>query len=202
MTRLFCVAIVVAAISVAAPFAWASVPDPGYSTVTWMDIPLSAPDDTVAMICPSGDASWLDVNVRDQFNAPLGGVLVEATFDGADIYLVSPVSGYTDASGDVDLLIYGGIDNTAQQQSITSGTVVTCLGVTLYSNDKDFLSPDMTQAPGSENVVEGLDFSMFALDWLSVLEGSRSNFNRTNEGPPTVAVGGLDYSIFALHWLH
>ena len=198
MTRLFCVAIVVAAISVAAPFAWASVPDPGYSTVTWINLT----DDTTAMICPAGDASYLDVNVRDQFNAPMGGILVEAAFDGADIYLVSPVSGYTNGSGDVTLTIYGGVDASAGEQSPTSGTEVTCLGVTLYSNDKDFLSPDMSQAPGSENVVEGLDYSLFAADWLSFVEGSRSNFNRLCNESGGECVGGLDYAIFATHWLH
>jgi hypothetical protein len=166
-------------------------------------------DDTTAMICPDAvapvdtDLSYLQVNVRDQFNAPMGGVQVDATFDGADIYLTGPVTGFTDGLGDVTLYIYGGTDGSAAEQTVTSGTEVTCLGVVLYSNDKDFLSPDMSQAPGSENYVEGLDYAMFAANWLSGLFGSRSNFDRAWDDAPTntVAVGGLDYAIFALHWL-
>jgi hypothetical protein len=164
-------------------------------------------NDTTAMICPDAvlpvdtDLSYLQVNVRDQFNAPMGGVQVDATFDGAEIYLTGPVTGFTDGVGDVTLNIYGGTDGTAVEQTVTSGTEVTCLGVVLYSNDKDFLSPDMSQAPGSENKVEGLDYAIFAGDWLSTEDGSRSNFNRAVEGTPPVAVGGLDYGIFAGHWL-
>ncbi|KPJ61664.1 MAG: hypothetical protein AMJ46_00880 [Latescibacteria bacterium DG_63] len=201
MTRLFCVAIIVAAVSLAAPVAWASVPDPGYSTVGWVNVYPAYADSTV-MICPAGDASYIQVNVRDQFNAPMGGVLVQASFSSGNIYLVSPVEGNTDTYGDVTLTISGGIDNTGGETSITSATTVTCLGVTLYSNDRDFLSPDMTQATGSENKVEGLDYSIFAGDWLSFNDHSRSNFNRLCNESGGECVGGLDYSIFALHWLH
>ncbi|UCF78937.1 MAG: hypothetical protein JSW03_01325, partial [Candidatus Eiseniibacteriota bacterium] len=66
MTRLFCVAIVVAAVSLAAPV-WASVPSVDNSTVLWVNLV----NDTTAMICPTGDASYLDVTVKDQFNAPM-----------------------------------------------------------------------------------------------------------------------------------
>ncbi|UCF77831.1 MAG: hypothetical protein JSW03_06880 [Candidatus Eiseniibacteriota bacterium] len=199
MTKLFYIAIAtVVALGLAVPAAWASVPSVDNSTVLWVNLV----NDTTAMICPTGDASYLDVTVKDQFNAPMAGVLVEASFDGAEIYLVSPVSGTTDISGHVNLMIYGGTDNSAGEQTVTSGTEVTCLGVTLYSNDKDFLSPDMSQAPGSENVVEALDYGIFAVDWLSFEEGSRSNFNRLCNEAGGECVGGLDYSIFAAHWLH
>jgi hypothetical protein len=204
MTRLFYIGIaVVAAVGLAAPGAWASVPDGGYSDVQWINLV----DDTTALICPTGDGSYLDVFVKDQFNAPIGGVLVQATFDGAEIYLVSPCEDYTDINGHAALYIYGGTDGSSGEQTVTSGTKVDCLGVTLYENDKDFLSPDMSQAVGSGNYVEGLDFAMFAIDWLSQVDGSRSNFNRARESNPSpppddFAVGGLDYSILALHWLH
>ena len=198
MTRLFCVAIVVAAVSLTAPSAWASVPDPGYSTVTWQLLA----DDTTAMICPACDASYLDVVVKDQFGIAMGGVPVEATFDGAVIYLKTPSTGNTDGSGYVKLDVCGGTDGSGGEQTVTSFTKVTCMGVTIYENDKDFLSPDMSQGVGSENVVEGLDYTIFAGDWLSFLPGSRSNFNRLCNEALGECVGGLDYAIFAQHWLH
>ncbi|KPJ59516.1 MAG: hypothetical protein AMJ46_10895 [Latescibacteria bacterium DG_63] len=199
MAKLFYVGVaVVVALGLAVPSAWASVPDGENSDVQWINLV----NDTTALICPAGDGSYLDVYVKDQFNAPMGGVLVQVAFDGAEIYLASPCQGYTDVGGHVALYIYGGTDGTAAEQTVTSGTKVECLGVTLYQNDKDFLSPDMSQGAGSQNVVEGLDYSIFAGDWLSFVAGSRSNFNRLCNEAGGECVGGLDYSIFATHWLH
>ncbi len=196
MTRLFCVAIVVAAVSLAVPV-WASVPDPGNSTVAWVNL---RPNTDAALICPSGDGpTYLDIVVRDQFNAPMAGVLVEATFDDPPVSLVSSCSGFTNGVGALTLTPAGGVEcSGADSTARLSSTTVTCLGVVLYSNDRPFLSPDMN----ADGTVEGLDYSIFASDWLDTIMTARSNFDGMCPGASGECVEGLDYSIFSVHWLH
>ncbi|KPJ59632.1 MAG: hypothetical protein AMJ46_10490 [Latescibacteria bacterium DG_63] len=200
MSERFLIAVVVgSAVGLSAFTLWADVPDPGYSDVQWGN----TVDDTTVMICPSCDASYMQVYVKDESNSPVVGVLVSASFGSPSVHLVGPVEGYTDPSGYVELNICGGLDASTVEQSVSSSITVMCLGVTLYySPAKDVLSPDMCQGPFSVNIVEALDFAVFATDWLSLRPGSRSNFNRLCNESGGECVGGLDYSIFASHWLH
>lgn len=82
MKKLFYVAVtVIAALGFIAPATLASVPDPGNSTVAWQRLICG---DTKALVCPGCNAkdpawadtcraSWLFINVKDQFNAPMVG---------------------------------------------------------------------------------------------------------------------------------
>jgi hypothetical protein len=168
--------------------------------------------DTVAVfMCPNKDghpmqnsASYLDVTVRDQFGAPMPGVLVEATFADS-VYLENPCTGTTDGAGHVLLYPEGGVIRknvlTVPQEidslAYVSTTTVTCMGVTIYQNPRPFLSPDYN----GDGVVEALDHAYFSRDWLSRDPESRSNFTRDCELDGT-CVEARDATVFTLHWLH
>ncbi|MFH0778439.1 MAG: hypothetical protein V2A71_07380 [Candidatus Eisenbacteria bacterium] len=187
MTRLFCVAIM-AAVLLAAP-AWASVPDPANSSVTWMSL---TPNGS-AFVCWKGDGSWLDVYVRDQFNAPMNNVLVQVTFpnqvNGTIVLVGGVCQGFTVATGNVQIPIRAGLINPTPA-GMTAGTTVTCLGITLYTNIRGFVSPDVN----GDLTVDPLDYGFFAADYLPV-NGPRSDYDGNTVVDP------LDYGIFANHYL-
>lgn len=201
MAKLFYVGVVAAlAVALVAPQAWASVPDLGYST-TWKTVP------GTIMFCPAGDGSTLDIEIRDQFNMAMGGVLVNVTVDidcpdlvcCVDLPTWLPDTTFTtDVNGRVPIITFPcGRHQPDDTTCCTIDTQVSCLGVTLFSGTYDLTTPDMTQAPGppsSALYVEGLDYSIFAGDWLS--ERCRTDYNADGD------VEGLDFSIFAGHWLH
>lgn len=202
MTKLLCiVVVVVAALALAAPHADASVPDPGYSQAGWLNFP------GTVLFCPAGDGSYIDVVVKDQFNAPMGGqnVNVNVVIDCPDLVWCSPPGApgwlpdttlITDVNGHCDLYFPGAGRHTPDTLCCDISTTIVCLGVTLFDEDLYLTSPDMTQS--DPLFVGGLDFSIFALDYLS--NSCRCDYDGTPEGAWNV--GGLDFSIFALHWLH
>jgi hypothetical protein len=70
------------------------------------------------------------------------------------------------------------------------------MGVTLKTASTYLVSPDMTQAVGSETLVESLDDAMFRNDYGFGLVGlQRSDLNGDSVVDP------LDNAIFAIHWL-
>jgi hypothetical protein len=215
---------VVAALGLIASVAGASVPDPANSIVQWRNLipgwvgATSDPETVAVFIAPLGQGhagltdptqqSYLEVWVRDQFNAAMGGVQVDATFDGDSLLLSAPgnvVTGFTDGSGYVKLVPTGSVirEIFGIRDAEESGLEITCLGVSLYQNQTPFLSPDMTSNPPTEPIgcVGGLDFAILAADWLSFNPACRSNLNRKCNEAGGQCVGGLDYAPFAQHWL-
>ncbi|UCF77824.1 MAG: hypothetical protein JSW03_06845 [Candidatus Eiseniibacteriota bacterium] len=216
MKRLLCVmAVTVCVFAMTAPGALASVPYPDNCVVVWQDIEQDA-----IILCPDCDGSYLDITVRDQFNVPMPGVLVQVTFSNVtELVLLQPCEGTTDIGGHVNISPCASLDLHPDSLLVpTSGVTVTCLGVTLVVNPsppvdgpsqfgvqqdpcgpgRPIFSPDFN----NDQCVEGLDFSYFALDWLSCDPCSRSNFDRLCPGPDCVCVEALDFAIFAVHWVH
>ncbi|KPJ60594.1 MAG: hypothetical protein AMJ46_06275 [Latescibacteria bacterium DG_63] len=210
MNRLFSILVLLAVTTgIPAAGAWASVPDPVNSGWTWANLECGF---TKAFICPAADSfitSAIFVSVRDQFDAPMPGVLVEASFyDDGCLWLCEPVRSFTQVDGVALLLIYGGLDVSGDTACCVVETEVKCMGVGIPycvhvlpepqvctpTDTREWLSPDMTQGLGSENKVEGLDYAIFSTDWLTA--SCRSDYNCDGE------VEGRDYSMFARHWLH
>ncbi|KPJ59631.1 MAG: hypothetical protein AMJ46_10480 [Latescibacteria bacterium DG_63] len=196
MAKLFYVGVVAAlALGLVAPQGWASVPDVGYST-TWEGIPGSI------LFCPNGDGSTLEIEIKDQFNAPMGGVLVDVhlAIDCPDLACCVDLPTWlpdttftTDTAGKVPIVTFPcGRDQAADTACCTIQTQIVCLGVTLFSGTYNLTTPDLSQS--EPLYVSGTDYSIFALDWLK--DRCRSDYNADG------IVEGLDYSIFALHWLH
>ncbi len=189
MTRLFCVGIVVAAVLFAVP-ALASVPYPANCTVAWFQPVVG---DTLILVCPQGDATKLDVTVKDQFNLPIAGQVVTATFASGNVVVSGAISGITDASGYVRLTIKAGLNaSLGKEPRVSSSYTVTCMGVILKTATTSLVSPDMN---GDLNV-EALDNAMFAADYLSTGGSLRSDYNDDK------TVEALDNAIFAAHYLH
>jgi hypothetical protein len=164
------------------------------STVAWVN-PVDL--DTLIIVCPAGDAqTMMDVTVRDQFNLPVANQNVTASFVDARV-LEDPITGVTDVNGYVRLTIKAGLDNSAgRQPRVYSNWSVVCMGVTLKTASTYLVSPDMTQAVGSETLVESLDDAMFRNDYGFGLVGlQRSDLNGDSVVDP------LDNAIFAIHWL-
>lgn len=195
MTRLFCVGIVLAGVMLAIP-ALAAIPNPDNCVVFWaggFEVP-----DTISYICPAGGRSYLDVTVKDQFDLPISGQLVTATFGNTNVLLKSLCQGYTDSNGKVTLYVFGGLI-ASSSVAIRSTVLVSCMGQTLYTNDRMFTSPNMNgiqpDPPGIQ-IVDPLDFSILGADWLMTGCSFRSDFNGDCQ------VEGLDFSIFGADWLH
>jgi hypothetical protein len=189
MSRLFIFIVVLGvALALAQNSAWASVPYPPNCTVEWRDLVCGG---TKVFVCPSGDGSWLHVIVRDQFNQTMIGVLVTATFNAScNMYLCSPVQGTTDTNGEVNLAIRAGLDVSGGPACCGVMTTVRGMNVTLYSDSRDWLSPDLN---GDGGVGEP-DRAIFLADWPS--SACRSDFDCDGQ------VGGYDYDIFLEHLGH
>jgi hypothetical protein len=194
---LFVAVLAAALVSFTALHGWTSVPDPA-NCRSWTGVP------GTIMFCPAGDGSTLDIEVRDQFNAVMPGVLVDVTvdIDCPDLVCCVPLPTWlpdttfvTDGSGRVPIITFPcGRHQPTDTTCCTITTQVRVLGVSLWSGTYDLTTPDMTQATGSALYVEGLDYSLFSGDWLK--DRCRSDYNADGE------VEGLDYSIFSLHWGH
>lgn len=189
--------------------AWASIPDPMNSCWGWT---YRIGGEARATVCPDGDGSFIVASVRDQYDAPMPGVIVTASFDAnCDMTLCSPVEGITEEMGLAGLFVCAGYDVhnvLADTACCVVTTRVRCLGVTIphctscpfppagctETDIREWRFLDMSQATGSACTVEGLDYGIFSYDWQT--SHCRSDFN--DDG----YVEGLDYSIFSQHWLH
>jgi len=186
MTRLFCVGIVVAAVLFAMP-AFASVPFAGNCTVAWYGNPAT----DLIRTCPEGDWDAIDVTVLDQFGLPITGQNVIVTLGNTTELCAGVMQVATNASGYCRIGIKAGSISTANVPRITSTYTVTCMGYTIKTGTVTVMSADYNCAPH----VDALDFSFFALDYLYVGAGNRSDFNNDSK------VDALDFSLWALHWL-
>jgi hypothetical protein len=217
--KLFFVAVLAATlVSFTAALGWASVPDPANSTVQWNNMICS---DTKVLVCPGCGqlfsdgaggwvmcpASWLYINVRDQFNAPMGGVAVNVTFDvDCDVHWCGPglpdTTLFTDGSGDISLYVQAGLDRALDTQTdcCVATTTVSVLGVELHSETLEWLSPEL-EIGVEPGFVGGLDYTVFTTQDYSTLLNPKPLHCRTNYNCDA-EVEGLDYSIWALHWLH
>lgn len=199
MNRQFWVAmLLVAGVAIATANAWASVPDPMNSTVEWRRLVCN---DTKAFVCPAGDGSTMFVTLRDQFNAPMAGILVQASFDAdCDMCVCYVPAAFTDMNGEAYLAMQAGLHYPGPlvpdpTPCCVVTTTVRALGVTLHTDTKEWLSPDMTQTPGSECYVEGMDYASIA--WNTVYYACRSDFNCDG------VVDSLnDMTTFQAHWHH
>jgi hypothetical protein len=237
--KFFLVAVLAAALlSSTALFARASVPDPANSScdLEWEYLNVANPT-PVVVVCPSGDGSALagSIIVKDQFNAPMGGVAVILDVDvicDDIVWCKTPTwlpdtTLITDASGvarlpmgtpngpsydppykhsNTGLHLCAGRDVSGPPEIFDCCDVqytVTCLGVTLCVETRELTSPDLNQfydpgppASDSRLYVEGLDYSIFGVDWEPLPGACRTDYNADGD------VEGLDYSFFAQHWLH
>ncbi len=165
------------------------------------------------LVCPDGDGpSTIWVCLKDGMGMPMPGVTVQANFASAAgcHFTCKAVTGVTDAAGHATLIICGGLDvPTPPCCNVVTSVTAVGVGVVPYwtlccppgglgpfpdDGGMEWLSPDMTQAVGSSLLVEGLDYSIFAGDWLTA--ACRSDYDCDG------TVAGLDFSIFAIHWLH
>jgi hypothetical protein len=165
-----------------------AVPYPPNSDVDWHDLACGG---TKAFVCPLGDGSWLRVVVRDQFNQPMVGVVVVATFTATcSMCLCLPVQGPTDSNGAVNLAIKSGLDVSGGPACCAVTTKVSCIGVVLYSAQKDWQSPDLN----GDCAVNQADDSIVSGDLGSTAR--RSDFNCDG------LVDSFDYALFAYHRSH
>jgi hypothetical protein len=202
------VAIAACAVALAAAHVrTSSIPSPDYSCWTWYDREC---DGERVFLCPAGDGSWMKVSVRDHLNVAMPGCIVTADLSATcDMCLCGTVRAVTDANGCAYLYVCGGLDVSDTTLCCVATTSVQCLAVPIPyyddgcscdttngdgeaadSDNEPWLSPDLD----GDCVVGGLDFSIFASDWLSGACRSDLDCDGT--------VGGLDFSMFAGHWLH
>jgi hypothetical protein len=206
MTRLFCLAIVLLAVGLLAASAWASVPYPPNCTVTWYRGG-TVVDDSTVIVCPKGDASYFDVTVKDQLNAPMSGVTAYATFTLSDGQLVVwSCTGVTNAVGYARLPIKASVHYDVgwavepHALNATEGPVtVYAAGVPLWTEGhlKYYISPD---ANASGTVLSD-DYTMFTNDWQFVFKQCHSNYNRTDPASVT-KTNSVDYTVWTQHYLH
>jgi len=189
MSRFFIfIMILGVALALAQNSAWASIPYPPYCDIEWRDLGCAG---TRVFVCPSGDGSWLHVFVVDQFGLPMIGVLVTATFNAScNMYPCSPVQGTTDTNGEVNLAIRAGLNVSGGPACCGVMTTVRCMGVVLYSDSRDWLSPDLN----GDGAVGEPDRAIFLADRLS--SACRSDFDCDG------LVGMVDYDIFLWHLGH
>ncbi|MCX5801729.1 MAG: hypothetical protein NTX17_10115 [Candidatus Eisenbacteria bacterium] len=194
MTRFLCVVILV--LAVAAP-AFAFVPDPGNTTVSWVN-PLSS---TCFWVCPDGDASGLEVYVNDQNNQPLQNVVVTVAIANPLVVVLNTAAlvATTDVNGYASFTLYAGTDANDANAALSTQVTVTgsyaSVNYEFYDATMYCVSPDLDGA----STVGPLDYSVFQLDWLksmAVPPGYRSDYNRDG------TVNALDYSKFQLHYGH
>ena len=210
MTRLFCFTMVFVAVGMLTASAWASIPYAPYSTVVWNKA--SFGDDSVVVVCPKGDASYFDVTVKDQFNAPMAGVTVKVSvFPDATVpprlVFCGVLTGLTNASGYCRVGIKAGCNYTTAPipydpgaaAFLAGGVVVDCLSVVLFSDLslKYYISPDSN---ASKKVMAD-DGTLFTNDWQRVLHNCHSNYNRTGLGTENVT-NSADGTVFSQHWQH
>ena len=187
MTRLFCIGIVAAAVLFAVP-AFASVPLPANCDVSWY-LPVDL--DTLILVCPSGDGQTkLDVTIRDQFNLPVTGQIVTASFADARV-IEGAISGVTDANGYVRLALPAGLDCSAgRQPRVYSEWSVSSMGITIRTATTYLVSPDLN----GDGVVSPLDNALFVNDYGAIVGLQRCDFNGDS------SVGPLDNAQFIAHY--
>lgn len=188
MRRWLSILIAVSAFLSATP-AIANVPDWDHSIMQWYQ-PISG--DTLIGVCPLGEWTGLDVTLRDQYNLPVPSYEVGLNFGDSRVCDQHWISGITDASGYVRLVIKSGLNSSAATLRVASEYSVLVRGVTMWAGTVSVVSPDYNCNPA----VDALDFSFFSLDWPPAAYAARSDFNND------AAVDALDFSILALHWLH
>ena len=175
----------------AAP-AQAAVPWPPNCTVAWY-----APvDDSAIGICPNGDYTYLDVTIRDQFNQPMSGQVVDATFT-APVVLGSLCTGITDVAGFKRLRIKGGVTNAGPLLLSTVATVKVGAVTIKVMDSKYVYSPDYN----ASQYVDNADYAIFGSHW-HILDpgGMKDCVSDYSRGNPRVE--NADYAIFGSHWHH
>jgi len=151
------------------------------------------------------------VCAKDAAGAPVEGADVQAHFfeaGGPCLFTCQDVTGETDEAGHAELIICGGLELSGTFNGCPIMTSIICSGVQIpywteccpAGGDGPFgddwgmvwVSPDVTQT--DPLTVAGVDFAIFASDWLT--DHPRSDYNCDG------IVGALDFAVFALHWLH
>lgn len=209
MKRLFCFALaIVAALTLMTQICWSDEQGPPYWESCWHWGNLVC-NGTKAFVCPCGGGSYIYAHIVGKNHVVEQGATVTATFQATPaVALCKPVSGVTDANGNVTLHVCAGLNLTGGRDCLTVTTTVvvynyetirwcpvcpnsdpldlTCREV----DERQWLSPDMN----GDLSVNASDFSIFGADWLS--DACRSDFNCDG------VVNASDYSLFASHWLH
>jgi hypothetical protein len=174
-----------------------SVPDPSKTLVEWRGLMC---DNATVLVCPRGDGSWIFVRLNDQFGLPVPGVLVSASFaPTCSMYVYAPSAAITDVNGAAYVVIRAGLDRHSWPDSTVCCVVqtsVTALGVTLFNDTRDWLSPDLWPDFPSLGVVEPLDYVWFCWDYMTA--SCWSDFDCDG----VVDTLGADHDIFVSHWLH
>ena len=148
--------------------------------------------DGKVLVCPKGDGGTY-------IRAYLGrsGVIVTAFFWDDCHNQCNAVGGVSGPDGYLSLYLPVGLDVTGGENccsvrirlDIATGIFVPYEGNQEWDT-RDWLSPDMN----GDLKVGGLDYSLWAQDWLS--NACRSDFNCDG------TVDAADYSVLALHWTH
>jgi len=146
-----------------------SLPWPPHCTAEWRNFVGS---DTTVLVCPRGDGSSLHVVLKDQFDTPMLGFLITATFTSScNVCLCSPVQGVTDRQGEVNLTIRGGLGASGGPACCLVKTTLVCSQFTLYSDQRDWISPDLN----GDRVVSAEDGAIVMGDMG--LNACRSDYN-------------------------
>ncbi|MBU1698878.1 MAG: PQQ-binding-like beta-propeller repeat protein [Candidatus Eisenbacteria bacterium] len=170
--------------------------DPRHSSAEWRDLLIFEPR---ALVCPEGDGSWLSVNVRDQYNAPMSGVGVSAIFNAdCEMCICDIEDAVTDSSGTAEYHIRAGLDVSPSVDCCVVQTTVECLGVTIpwtaasgaEVDTSEWISPDLT----GDCLVDSADVGIFMTDFGGV--ACRADF----DGSGTVSAA--DYAILIQHEGH
>ena len=164
------------------------LPYPPNCSVAWINPVCGG---TKALICPNGDGSSLEVTVRDAFNAPISGATVTAALaTSCDTCMCGGVKGTTNGLGVAILTIHMGLDVSAHTACCVVTATVSCMGITLATDTRQWLTPDLD----GDCWVDYQDRDIFWDDWETA--ACRSDFDCDG----TVYDG--DYSVFMVHWGH
>jgi hypothetical protein len=126
-----------------------SLPDPTYSYVDWGEA-----------VCPTGNVfitpfiggSYVSAVVKNEYDEPIVGADVTiGLLSACDVCRCEPFAATTDAVGQVDLVLNGGLDVSGSSDCCEVTTVVQCMGVGIpwantggmLEDTRVWLSPDL-----------------------------------------------------------
>jgi hypothetical protein len=167
--------------------------EPGFCYAEWRNVsPCGKP-----IVCPNGDASWIYVVIRDQFNRPMPGLDVTHTLaSSCSLCQCQPITDTTNASGVANVTVKACIDQSASPNCCVVTTIVECEGVRIpwtsgaWSETGEMLSFDLN---GDCNI-DGADTTIFNGDYLT--DACRTDYNCDG------TVNLIDYADFSLHFGH
>jgi hypothetical protein len=195
MTRLFCVVMVLAVACLGTSAAWASVPSEENSECVLSGLICSS---TKGLLCPAGDGTSMTVTVRDQFNAPMAFVQVQVNVTTSCVLascVTVPMVGTTDVNGVVGFTFPMGLayaDDNCCELTVT----VTCLGVTICTDVREWLSSDFN----GDLQVENLDTQAVYNNWDPA--GTLGPFCRSDSNCDGLVEYLDEQGLINNHWLH